>query len=90
MPVNESNNEEEIVPEVPKLEMLIEDVSERGENEVIENEVLDEVPIDEDETVLKEEYVSKSEDNEIKGMVKGNIEWVSEILKSELSIKNKK
>ena len=33
--------------------------------------------------VLKEEYVSKSKDNEIKGMVKGNIEWVSEILKSE-------
>ena len=47
VPVNESNNEEEIVPEVPKLEMLIEDDSERGENEVIENEVIDETPINE-------------------------------------------
>ena len=47
VPVNEDNNEEETVPEVPKLEMLIEDDSERGENEVIENEVIDEKPINE-------------------------------------------
>ena len=36
VPVSEDNNEEEIVLEVPKLEMLIEDDSERGENDVIE------------------------------------------------------
>ena len=110
--------------------MLIEDDSDRGEIEVIENEVLDKVPIDarfelpgvmnksaeeeividkehlkcenenienevevpriminsvEDEAVLKEDNVSKNEDNEIERMVEGKIEWVSEILKSELS-----
>ena len=65
------------------------------ETKNIENEVPDEVLIDEeievprvmngsaeDEAVLKEEYLSKSEGNEIERMVKGNKEWVSEILKS--------
>ena len=41
VPVNEDNNEEETVPKVPNLEMLIEDDSERDKNEVIENEVID-------------------------------------------------
>ena len=67
--------------------MLIEDDSERGENEVIENKVLDKVSINarvevprvrnestEDEVVLKEEYLSKNEGNEIERMVKRNIE----------------
>ena len=51
MSVIENNNEEETVPEVPNLEMLIEDDSKRGENEVIENEVIDEIPIDEEVSI---------------------------------------
>ena len=50
MPVSKDNNEKETVPEVSNLEMLIND-SERGENEVIENEVMDEMPINEEVSI---------------------------------------
>ena len=84
-PINEGNDEEEIIPEVPKLEILIENDLERGKSEVIENEVSDEVSSDEDE--LQEEF--KKEIKKIKlGMLQlieqlKNVEKVIEVDKIE-------
>ena len=82
--MNEDNNEKEIVSIVSRLVMLIEDDSDKGENEVIENEVLDKVPIDaevempivmnksaEEENILDEEQLKCENDNiEIKYQMK--------------------
>ena len=42
-PIKEGNNEGEIIPEVPKLEILIENDLDRSKSEVIESEVSDKV-----------------------------------------------
>ena len=46
--MNEGYDEEEIIPEVPKLEILIENDLEKGKSEIIENEVTIEVSSGED------------------------------------------
>ena len=75
--VNEGHNEEEIIPEMPKHEILIEDDSERGENDVIENEVPDEVSSDEDE--LQKEF--KNEMKKIKLSMLQLIEQLKDVEK---------
>ena len=67
-PINEGNNEGEIIIEESKLEILIGNELEIGKREIIENEVSDEVSSDEDR--FEEEFdleIDKSEivENEV-------------------------
>ena len=83
-PVNEGNNEGEIIPEVPKIEILIESDLEKYKSEIIESEVLDEVSSDED--MLQEEFdleIGKSEivENEVSDEVSSDEDRLQEEFK---------
>ena len=77
MLVKEDYNEEEIVPEVPKYEILREDDLERGDNEVIENEVLDKV------SKNAEDELQKEFENEIKKIRLGMLQMIEQLQNME-------